>query len=84
MGERIRQKVDDLLGTYHRDHQGKQPLYIIMSSSDAASLLREAKELDGLKADQITTSYQDIKVVSSLNVKDGEFYFANDLPETGS
>ncbi|RAV99451.1 hypothetical protein [Pseudochryseolinea flava] len=79
----IARKVDALLERYRNDHPGK-PLYIIMSTDDADHLLAEAKELAGLSDGHITTSYKDIKVVSSLNVKDGEFYFTNDLPETGS
>lgn len=79
----IAKKVDALLDRYRTDHPGK-PLYIIMSSDDANHLTREAKEIAGLTDGQVTTAYKDIKIVSSLNVQDGEFYFANDLPETGS
>jgi hypothetical protein len=83
MATAIARKVDDLLAKYRVDHPGK-PLYIILSSEDADNLHREAKELAGLKGDEVTTTYKDIKIVSSMNVKDGGFYFTNDLPETGS
>ena len=79
----ISRKVDSLLDKYQQEHPGK-PLYIIMSTDDAEKLQQEAKELAGLKDGQITTSYKDIKIVGSLNVKNGGYYFSNDLPETGS
>ena len=76
-------RVDASLEQYKKDHKNK-PLYLVISKDEGDQLIEETKKSDGRKPDEVVTTYQDIKIERSISLKGSDFYFTNDLPETGS
>ena len=81
MKDQLLSRLDHLLEEYRAQHQGQNPLYIMVSAFEADALRDAARKKEGHAPDVLVTSYKGCKVVEHGSLKKGEFQLSNELPE---
>ena len=81
MKDQLLSRLDKLLDEYRTQHQGQNPLYIMVSAFEADDLRDAARKTEGYAADVLDTTYKGCKIVEHGSLKKGEFQLSNELPE---
>ena len=70
------------MNDYQKSHD-TLPLYLTISPEEGDALMNELKIKNTDGEEMISTSLHGVKIIKSYNIKPGEFYLTNDLPEMG-
>lgn len=76
--------IDRAIDQYKEQHNGSKPLYCVMSSDEADELTEAIRQETGREANDIITTYRDIKIIRNSLMERGRYMMTNELPETGS
>lgn len=72
--------LDRALADYRKAHNGRAPLYIIVSPAGADGILDEIRSRGGHPADVTITEYKGSKIVQHEAVLDGDMQLSDELP----
>lgn len=73
-------ELDRALADYREAHNGRTPLYIIVSPAGADRILDEIRTRGGHPADVTITEYKGSKIVQHEAVPEGDLQLSDELP----
>lgn len=76
-------RLDQLIEEYNSAHHGENPLYVLVSSSEAGALLDEVRRSEAQPEEVLITEYKGCKIVEHSSVREGEMQLSDELPGIG-